>query len=317
MILRASLWLSLIMVAMGFVHNVYQLTGLRLLQGALSGFQSAVITLVATQTPKERAGWALGVIFSGQVGGTLLGPLFGGYLAEVIGFRENFIAIGMLCFVAFILTLLFVKEEQICTSTQDLKFREFWHLIPKPQMAIGLLLTTLVMQLALMSVQPIITIYITQLVAPGTLHIAFISGAVFAASGLASILAAPKLGRISDQVGPHKVLLIALIVAGITFIPQAFVENYWQLGLLRFLLGVATAGLLPSVNNLIKQSTPDCITGRAFGYMQSAQFSGMFLGSILGGQLAASFGIQCVFYFTGAVLLLNAFWVYRTIYKVV
>jgi len=85
MILRASLGLSIIMACMGFVDNVYQLTGLQILQGALSGFQSAVVTLVATQTPNNQAGWALGVLFSGQVGGTLLGPLFGGYLSEIIG----------------------------------------------------------------------------------------------------------------------------------------------------------------------------------------------------------------------------------------
>jgi DHA1 family multidrug resistance protein-like MFS transporter len=314
MILRASLWLSIIMVSMGFVDNVYQLTGLRILQGALSGFQSAVVTLIATQTPNERSGWALGVLFSGQVGGTLLGPLFGGYLAEVIGFRGNFIAIGSLCFVAFVVSLLFIKEQKISANHSTLNFREGWRCLLNPKVTVCLFITTLVMQLALMSIQPIITVYITQL-SSDTAHIALVSGAVFAASGFASILAAPRLGAISDKIGPHKVLLLALIVAGLLFIPQAFVENPWQLGILRFLLGLATAGLLPSINSLIKLSTSAVITGRIFGYNQSAQFSGVFLGSLLGGQIAAAYGIKYVFFFTGILLLINAFWVYHTIYK--
>ena len=314
MMLRASLWLSIIMVCMGFVDNVYQLTGLRILQGALSGFQSAVITLVATQTPNNRAGWALGVLFSGQVGGTLLGPLFGGYLSEVIGFRGDFIAIGILCFLAFIISFLFIKEQKVSANQHTLNFREVWDCLPNHKVTVCLFITTLVMQLALMSIQPIITVYITQL-SSNTNHIALISGAVFAASGLASILSAPKLGKISDRIGPQKVLLTALIVAGLLFIPQAFVENSWQLGILRFLLGLATAGLLPSINSLIKLTTTDSITGRAFGYNQSAQFLGVFLGALLGGQLAAVFGIQYVFFFTGIVLLMNALWVYHTIYK--
>ncbi|MEN6566919.1 MAG: multidrug efflux MFS transporter [Veillonellales bacterium] len=314
MVLRASLWLSLIVISMGFVHNVYQLTGLRIMQGALSGFQAAVVTLIATQTPKERSGWALGVIFSGQVGGTLLGPLFGGYLVEIIGFRENFIAMGSLCFVAFIACCLFIKEQPVTASRENLNFHDVWQRLSRPEVTVCLFITTLVMQLALMSIQPIVTVYIAQLSAETT-HIALISGAVFAASGLASILAAPQLGRISDRIGPQKVLLASLITAGFLFIPQAFVRYSWQLGVLRFLLGGAIAGLLPSINSLIRQNTSEEITGRIFGYNQSAQFLGMFLGSVLGGQMAAAYSIQSVFFFTGALLMLNAFWAYHTIYK--
>jgi len=93
------------------------------------------------------------------------------------------------------------------------------------------------------------------------------------------------------------------------------VENDWQLGILRFVLGLATAGLLPSVNSLIRRSTPDFISGRTYGYNQSAQFLGMFGGSLFGGQIAAAFGIPSVFFLTGALLLLNALWVYHMIYK--
>lgn len=314
MMLRASLWLSIIVTAMGFVTNVYQLLGLRILQGAMSGFQGAVVTLIASQTPKERSGWALGILFSGQVGGTLLGPLLGGYLAETVGFREDFITVGILCFFAFVASFFFVKEKKMVVSKKVLTLREVWRCLPNHRITVCLFVTTLVMQLALMAIQPIITVYIAQISADSR-HVALISGAVFAATGLASVLAAPQLGKISDRIGPQKVLLAALVVAGLTTIPQAFVTDSLQLGFWRFLLGIATAGLLPSVNNLIRKSTPDAITGRAFGYNQSAQFLGMFIGSVWGGQMAAVFGISYVFYFTGALLLVNAIWVYHTIYN--
>jgi len=73
---------------------------------------------------------------------------------------------------------------------------------------------------------------------------------IFSASGLAIIIAAPSLGKLSDKIGAHKVILAALIVSGILFIPQAFVRDPWQLMGLRFLLGFATAGLVPSINAL-------------------------------------------------------------------
>ncbi|VBB08970.1 tetracycline resistance protein teta/multidrug resistance protein mdtg [Lucifera butyrica] len=314
MLLRASLGMCLVISSMGFVQNVYQLLGLRLLQGTISGFYSGSITLIATQTPTERAGWALGTLATGAVGGTLLGPLLGGYLAETMGFRSVFLSIGALLLVAFLLSLLFVKEDFTASQGKVLGFQEVWRLLPNPGLLVAMFVTTFVLQLALYSIEPIITVYIGQL-SRNTAHIALISGTVFAASGFASMLAAPRLGKLSDRIGPQKVILTALIAGGLLFIPQAWVQNAWQLGGLRLLLGIVTAALLPSINTLLKRNTPDEVAGRAFGYNQAAQFLGMFSGSVLGGQIAAAYGIHYVFFVTSTLLLLNALWVYRAMLK--
>jgi len=104
-------------------------------------------------------------------------------------------------------------------------------------------------------------------------------------------------------------------VAGLLYIPQAFVKNSWQLIMLRFLLGLATAGLNPSVYTLVKKITPDSLTGRVMGFSISAGYLGIFGGSILGGQVAAYWGIRYVFFITSALLLINAVWVYFNVYK--
>jgi MFS family permease len=314
MLLRASLGMAIIITGMGFAQNVYQLAGLRLLQGTISGFYSASITLVATQAPGSRLGWALGTLSTASVAGMLTGPLVGGYLAETVGIRSVFPAIGLLLLIAFTASVLFVKENFTpVSSTKAPCFNEIWCKMPNPKMVIALFVTTLVLQLALMSIQPIITIYISQLT-EDTTHIALISGMVFAATGLSSVLAAPVLGRIADRIGPQKVMLVALMAAGFLFIPQAFVNNPWELMILRFLLGIATAGLLPSINALLKQMTPDEVSGSVFGYNQSAQFIGSFSGSVMGGGVAASLGIHYVFLLTSALLMINAVWVYKMVY---
>jgi len=311
MLLRASLGMAIVIACMGFVQNVYQLVGLRLIQGAVSGFISAAITLVATQVPKERVGWALGTLSTGAVGGMLIGPLFGGYVAEEWGFRSVFLSTAAMLLLAFVASLLFVREQFTANDQKVLSCREVWCLIPNPQVMVTMFVSTFTLQLALLSIEPILTVYVTQL-SHITNHIVLISGLVFASSGFANMLAAPQLGKLSDRIGPHKVMLVSLIAAGILFIPQAYVTNSWQLMGLRFLLGIAAAGLLPSINTLVKRNTPDSIAGRAFGYNQSAQFLGSFGGSVLGGQVASSFGIHYVFFITSALLLLNALWVYAT-----
>ncbi len=314
MLLRASLWLSIIMTCMGFAQNVYQLVGLRMLQGALAGFISAAITLIAVQTPTEHSGWALGTISTASVGGTLLGPLLGGFVSDTLGMRSVFLFIGILSLLAFFLTWLFVREKFTRPEEKSSNFHEIWGLLPDQKLIVSMFVTTFALSAALMSVQPILTVYIAQLVQGGA-YIALISGAVFASSGLASMLAASWLGSLSDRIGPPKVMLGALIAAGVLFIPQAFVKTAWQLGVLRFMIGLATAGLLPSINSLIKRSTPDTLTGRIFGYNQSAQFLGSFGGSVLGGGIAAMWGVQSVFFFTGILLLANAAWVYKMVYR--
>lgn len=309
MLLRASLGMAIVISLMGLVNHVYQLVGLRLLMGVISGYISSAITLVATQTPREYSGWALGTLSTGMAGGTLLGPLIGGYLTEIMGIRAVFFAIGVLLLFTFVTTLLLVREEFTPIRQTPLSPHEVWNLIPDPKLLIAMFTTTFIIQLALMSIEPIVTVYIKQLTSH-TRYIALISGIAFSAPGIASILTSPSLGKLSDRIGPRKIILGALIAAGILFIPQAFVRSPWQLVALRFLLGIATAGLLPAVNSLVNNNVPGTVTGRIFGYNQSAQFLGSFGGAVLGGQMAASFGIDYVFYSTGALLLFNAVWVY-------
>jgi len=214
----------------------------------------------------------------------------------------------------FVTTAFFVKETFVRNDKKVLSFMEAWNFIPEKNLTVVMLITIFALTLALYSVEPVITVYIARL-AQNTNHIALLAGLTFSASGLASIIAAPRLGKLSDKIGPQKVMLGALLVAGIIFIPQAFVKNPWQLMALRFLLGLASAGLMPSVHTLIKRITPDFITGRVFGLTMSAGYLGVFAGSILGGQVAAYWGLRYVFLITSALLFINAALVYFKVYK--
>ncbi|HTK05772.1 MAG TPA: multidrug efflux MFS transporter [Ktedonobacteraceae bacterium] len=315
MLLRASLGMAVVIFCMGFAQNVYELIGLRLLQGVITGYGTACTTLIATQTDREHAGWALGTLSTASIAGALLGPIIGGSIEESLGLQNVFFITGALMLIAFIATAFFVQESFTRQEgKKTLSVREIWNLVPEKSLTIILLVTFFILTLALYSIEPIITVYVTQ-ISQNTDHVALLAGMAFSASGLANIIAAPRLGKLSDKIGAQKVILVALIVAGIIFIPQAFVQNPWQLMGLRFLLGLATAGLNPSVNILVKRITPDSLTGRVFGLSMSAAYLGVFGGSVLGGQVAASLGIRYVFFITSALLLINAVFVYFKVYR--
>lgn len=314
MLLRASLGMAVVIGCMGFAHHVSVLIALRLLQGVITGYGTACTTLIATQTDQEHAGFALGTLSTANIAGSLLGPMLGGVIAENMGLQNSFFFTGIMMLIAFMTTLLFVKESFVREHKKSLSMKEVWSMIPEKSLTVVLFVTFFVLTVALYSIEPVITVYITQLSGPSS-HIAMLAGLTFSASGLANILAAPRLGKLSDKIGAQKVMLVSLIAAGILFIPQAFVHHPWQLMVLRFLFGLTAGGLVPSVNILIKKITPSRLTGRVFGFNMSAGYLGVFGGAVLGGQVAAWFSIRDVFWITGALLLLNAVWVYLKVYK--
>jgi MFS family permease len=314
MLLRASLGMSIVIGSMGFATNVYMLIGLRLLQGVITGYSTACTTLIATQTDNEHAGYALGTLSTASIAGSLLGPTLGGFMEEAIGLQSVFFITSALMFIAFLTTALFVKESFKREDKKVSTFKEVWNDVPEKNLTITMFITFFILSVALYSVEPIVTIYVDQL-SKNSAHVALLAGITFSASGLANIIAAPRLGKLSDKVGAHKVMLITLVVAGIIFIPQAFVKNPWQLMFLRFILGLAAGGLNPSINILVKKITPDSITGRVFGFSMSAGYLGIFGGSVLGGQVAAYLGMRYVFFITSALLMINAVWVYFNVYR--
>ena len=314
MLIRASLGMAIVIFLMGFAPNVYVLIGLRVLQGTITGYATACITLIATQTDKEHAGFALGTLSTSSIAGSLVGPMIGGFIEDTVGLRPVFFITGSLMFIAFLTTLLFVKENFIREDKKVLSMREVWNEIPEKNLTISLSVTFFIISLALYSIEPIVTIYVMQLTKDMS-YVATMAGFAFSATGFANIIAAPLLGKLSDKKGTHKVILFSLIAAGIFYIPQAFVQNPGQLIALRFLLGLTMGGLAPAVNALIKKITPISHIGRIFGLTMAAQYLGIFGGSVLGAQIAAAFGIPTVLFVTSALMLLNAVWVYFYVYK--
>lgn len=313
-ILRAGIGLSVVYLLMGIAPNATVLLILSMVQGAFTGYGSACNPLIATQTDKEHVGYALGTLSTAGIAGSLLGPIVGGAIEDVLGLQAVYFIMSALLFIAFLVTMLLVKESFVREDKKSQGIREIWKSVPQKELTVVVWITFFILMIGLYSIEPIMTQYISQL-HPDASHIALISGLVFSASGLSNIISAPRLGKLSDRIGANKVILISLIAAGILYIPQAFVQNPWQLLVFRFLLGFAMGGLIPSVNIMIKKITPDALTGQVFGLNMSFGYLGVFAGSVVGGQIAGQSSIRYVFYFASALMLLNAVWIYFRAYK--
>jgi len=295
MMIRASLGMVVAIGLIGLAQNVWQLVALRLLTGLLGGYASGSMVLVAAQTPKARSGWALGLMSSAIMAGSLVGPLVGGLLPPLIGIRQTFFAAAGVIALAFVATLLLIKEQRRPPKAKGAQRQaEGWAIVPDRRPVIAMLLSGLLLMLANMSIEPIITVYVAQLVNDPA-RITMAAGIVMSAAALGSILSASRLGKLADRIGHQRVIVGCMSVAALLLIPQAFVTHEWQLVALRFLMGLALGGLLPCLASVIRHNVPERAVGQFLGYSTSAQYAGQVAGPVLGGFVGGHFGMASVF----------------------
>ena len=306
MLIRACLGMTIAISAMGMARNVYELVALRALAGFLGGYTSGCVILVASQTPRDRSAWAWGKLSIGSLSGSLIGPLIGGALPRVIGLRETFWATGAAIFVAFLLTTFVIREDRnLRPRRENGRLPPLGRLV-KDWRPIGFMLASAALLLiANMSVEPIVTLYVGEIASAGD-DVVLYAGAAMSAGAFAAIVAAPGIGRLADRHGHWRVVALCFTAAGALLVPQAFVTAPWQLVALRFLMGLALAGLMPAITALIRRSAPDAAMGRILGFSQSAQYFGQIAGPFAGAAVAARFGMRAVFFATALALLAAA-----------
>jgi DHA1 family multidrug resistance protein-like MFS transporter len=312
MLLRSSVAIGCFTILMGLSANVWQFCAARTLMGVFAGFSSAAIALVASQVPESRLGYSLGWLSTGQLVGSLVGPIVGGGLADLTGsYRVPFYLTSATIFASLGLVWFLVHEEFTRPSKGNSGRSVTAGLIAlvRSPTLLALFFVLLMAQFGVRTVQPIITLYVKEMV--GNLpNVATLAGIAFSITGVANVISAPFLGNRSDQIGYRRVLLICLLGSTLTTLPQAFTDNYWVFTAERFAVGIFIGGLLPTANALVGRLVARADRGTIYGMTSSAMFMGNSLGPLFGGFLAAGLGLHWVFLMTGAVLALNLVWVY-------
>jgi DHA1 family multidrug resistance protein-like MFS transporter len=312
----AAFGLAICVFLMGFVTSVLQLFILRLLMGIFTGFISMSQALISTQTPRHIAGRVLGTLQTGNVAGSLLGPMLAGMLADV-GFRTTFHLTSITLLLAALFVLFGIKEFRIEEAMKETKKtysskEVFKHVLLNP-MLMMVMVVALFVQVANFSIQPILALYVRQL--HGPTNIAFFSGLAFSSAGLGNLFMARNWGKLGDRIGYEKILVVLVILAGIIYLPGAFVTSIWQLVIIRLFLGISLGGVIPVLVAYIRQVTPLAIQGEVMGYNTSVRFLGNIGGPALGGYISAQSSISNVFFSTSALLILSGVVLFIAVYR--
>ncbi|MGE0225997.1 MAG: MFS transporter [Acetobacteraceae bacterium] len=315
MVLRSTLGIAIFTFLMGIAQGPWQMLALRAGMGALAGFNSAATVMVSSQVPSTRLGYSLGWLGTGNLVGSLIGPVIGGGLADLTGsYRFPFFFAGVISVGAFIVTLAMVPER--FTPPTGAKRRKSLAAGIAVVMAssglASLILVMILSQFATMAVQPVVTLYVREMVGMRP-DLATLGGLAFSVTGLAGVMAVPFLGKRSDAIGYRRTLLVSLAGAALFTIPQALPLGYAAFVAERFGLGLFIGGVLPAANALIGKLTDPAERGLTYGLISSAYFVGNTTGPLSGGAIAATVGIRWVFAVVAAMLLANVLWVWLAV----
>lgn len=305
MVVRASVGGGLTILLMAFAQTAEQLVLLRALQGAITGVMGATTALLAASVPRERTGYALGILQVGLWSGVSVGPLVGGVVADVWGFRAAIWATGLLLVGGGLLAWFGVQEQFEPLPRQAGRAGGFFATWRHVLTAQGVRITYVARfleRLGRTMIFPFTPLLIKELMS-GDSQVATITGVTLAISAAAGTIAAVYAGRLGDRVGHRRVLIAAALVGALFYVPMSAVVSVWQFGLLLSLAGAVTGGIMPTLSALLASYTSRGEEGAAYGLETSIMAAARTVSPLMGATLAAWFGLRSVYLATAIIFL--------------
>lgn len=302
MAIRASLLLSISYFLGGIVTSPLQLTFMRMFQGFAAGLWPMELAIMTIYAPPKKLGICLGIMQGALTAGGVIGPLFGGILAEIFGMRMSFFLAAAALFLNFLVLVFFIKEPPDDTNQATEKQAEEKPNLWKNPLIRNMLIYAVFVQFVILIIQPVLTTYVSELAGQMD-NLIFISGLVFSLGGFASAISAPLWGRFGQHHGFHTALTYALIATSICFFLQALPNDLTLFAASQFAVGLFFSGIYPSINAILAENTDAHTKGHVFGLLFSAQQIGSMTGPLLGGVVATFLGIKYIFILAAFIVL--------------
>ena len=310
MVVRSTIGGSVLLLAMAYVQSAEQLVLLRAIQGAITGTLAASNALVAAIAPRERSGYAMGMLTVAVGSGVAIGPLIGGAVADLYGYGAAFFITAALLFLSGLLVLLGIEEtfipDQNARGTSAGVISSWLSLLKTRGLGVayGIRFMT---QLGRMMIVPITPLYVQELMG-GTQGVNTVTGLVTGVYAGMLTVSSIYLGRLGDRVGHRIVVLTSVLLVAILYFPQSIVTESWQLLVLLALVGAAMGGVLPTISALMAGFSEPGEAGAVYGLDNSVTAAARSIAPLLGSAVALWVGLRGAFIATGVVMTLT--WVF-------
>lgn len=304
---------SVLIVLMAFVTNIYQLLFLRLAIGVFGGVAAMSVALASTIAPRQQVGEAVGLIQATQLASGIAAPFIGGVIVDAFGLKGSFFLAGGLCVVAFLIITMAYRDDRerggdagpamAAKPKPRTSLKELIHL----PLFIGLAVAMFTIQFIDKSFGPLLPLYVGTLDAPAD-RIGTITGVVMTLGALTASFAAVWTGRLSTRLEPRPLLFGSLLAGALLCVPIAFANHWWQLMVLRFLLGLFAGGALTLTYAIGGRDMPPGAKMGAFGTLAGLGQIGGATAPFVTGALSKWASLSAIFIVDAALYALILLW---------
>src|SRR5690554_4158967 len=296
----------------GFVFDYYSFLIVRALAGVAGGILSgAAVAYVGDYFPYEKRGWANGWIMSGIAVGQILGIPIGTFLTEAYHFKTPFLVFAVLMAFTFIVILIKVPQPNVELHNNKLTILnslEKYFLLLKRKDVAFVAFSYFLMFLSL----SVFIIYLpTWLEDSFTTSLTTI-GYIFAAGGVANVIAGPSAGWLSDKIGRKNIIITSCIGLSLLMYSTTFFVTKIEYAFLLFPVAMILVAMRISPFQALSS---ELVQAKNRGTLMSLLIAigqvGYGLGGSVAGPLYATSGYRSNTYFGAFAILLMAFIVWK------
>jgi DHA1 family multidrug resistance protein-like MFS transporter len=307
MVERSMFGGAAVLLFMAFVTSAEQLVVLRAVQGMITGTIAAASALLASVTPRQHMGYAMGLLQVGFGTGIAIGPFIGGAVADLFGYSVVFYITAVMLFLAGVTVHWGVQENftpEELSGEKKLGFIQQWRELMSTAGVMMTFVIRFLTSLGRMMIFPIIPLFIATLLVDSSKLNTF-TGLVLGVSSAATTISAVFLGKLADRIGYRIVLIVSMAGMAIMYAMQGYVTAGWQLLILQALGGVALGGVIPIISALLANYIKAGGEGSVYGLDNSINAAGRTAAPMLGAAIATGWDYSVVFLATGLVFLIS------------
>lgn len=233
--------------------------------------------------------------------GSIIGPVLGTYISELLGYEYAFYCSSILLFFGAIFFTLFNKLNGKTTISDYKKIglvEGFKNLLNIDNIRYAML-QTLLMYISMSSINTFFTIYSSEKLSISNVVI----GWMLTTSGIVQLIIIPLIGKLSDRIGQKGILQSGLLISSLSLFIFPHVTTSLELWILNVILsiGFATTSLNLAI---VSKDSPENLSGMLMGLYGSFEDLGFIVGPLMFSYIWSNYNPGLIFTIAGVFSLI-------------
>jgi len=285
--------------SLGYINaeSAFSLLLVRMLQGACSAMIVPIaMAYIGDITPQNKEGSYMGIFTISLFLGFGIGPLFGGLIMDLFSVNTAFMAMGILCVIAFSLVLLFLPSPN-SRHLPDTVFPSSYRKILSSKVIKGVVLYRFASAFTRASILSFLPLYASYKIGMSATQI----GMVISTGVLLTSFFQYPFGKLADTMNRRNLILLGSIPYSLVVVLFPFTTSFSQVLCINLILGLFGAMPMPAASAIIVGEGKKLGMGSTMAVFNVSMSLGLGCGPLVSGLIHDLTGLTVVFYFVSFV----------------